>query len=54
MMQTTPSRMKLLLENENCVEGLQKVTDIMIGGEAFPKKLLKDLAIILKKMNSIA
>lgn len=43
IIQTTPSRMNLLLMDENSHKALENVTDIILGGEAFPEKLLKKL-----------
>jgi len=43
MMQTTPSRMKLILENKNNVSFLKCIKEIMLGGEAFPVTLLEEL-----------
>lgn len=43
MLQMTPSRMQLLLNFDNDLSCLKNVKDIMIGGEAFPEKLLHAL-----------
>lgn len=43
MLQMTPSRMQLLLNYDGDLSCLKKVKDIMIGGEAFPEKLLHTL-----------
>lgn len=43
MVQMTPSRMMLLLEGAGNRECFNVIKTIMIGGEAFPKKLLEDL-----------
>ena len=43
MVQMTPSRMMLLLEGSGNRECFDVLKTIMIGGEAFPKKLLEDL-----------
>lgn len=41
MIQTTPSRIKILTHDPSQLETLLKLTDIMIGGEPFPVDLLK-------------
>lgn len=43
MIQMTPSRMQLLLNYDKNFSCLNKVKEIMIGGEPFPLKLLKTL-----------
>ena len=43
MLQMTPSRMQLLLNYDKELSCLKNVKDIMIGGEAFPEKLLHTL-----------
>ncbi|WP_072732143.1 non-ribosomal peptide synthetase, partial [Paenibacillus sp. NAIST15-1] len=43
MLQTTPSRLRLLLDDDTAVEGLAKLTDVMIGGEAFGMDLVQKL-----------
>lgn len=43
MLQMTPSRMQLLLNYDKDLFCLKNVKDIMIGGEAFPEKLLHTL-----------
>ncbi|MCP5049258.1 MAG: amino acid adenylation domain-containing protein, partial [bacterium] len=45
MLQATPSRMQLLVQDSASarLSCLERLTTIMIGGEAFPLKLLKDL-----------
>jgi amino acid adenylation domain-containing protein len=43
MMVTTPSRIKLLLDSRNSAECFRCLTEIMIGGEAFPERILKQL-----------
>ena len=43
IIQTTPSRMNLILMDKNSQEALRNVTDIVLGGEAFPPSLLKKL-----------
>lgn len=42
MIQTTPSRFQLFLESEE-LPFLENLTDLMVGGEALPKKLLQQL-----------
>ena len=42
MIQTTPSRFQLLLDAEE-LPFLKNITDLMVGGEALPKKLLQKL-----------
>lgn len=41
MIQTTPSRFSTLLANTNSLDFLDNFTDIMVGGEPFPKLLLE-------------
>ncbi len=48
MIQTTPSRFQLLLES-NHIEFFYNLSDVMVGGESLPKRLLKKL----KKFNNI-
>lgn len=43
MVQTTPSTMKLILSDEKNLSYVEKFTDIMLGGEPFPKRLLDEL-----------
>lgn len=43
MIQTTPSRMKLLISDNENIQFIKNMTDIMIGGEAVPYKLIEDL-----------
>ncbi|WP_051153511.1 non-ribosomal peptide synthetase [Ruminiclostridium papyrosolvens] len=43
MMVTTPSRIKLLLGSKNREKCFSCLTELMIGGEAFPKQLFKQL-----------
>ncbi|WCT58026.1 amino acid adenylation domain-containing protein [Paenibacillus kyungheensis] len=40
MLQVTPSRLRLLLDNEIAIEGMAKLTNIMIGGESFGIELI--------------
>ena len=48
MIQTTPSRFKALLENQENSEFIKKMTDIMVGGEALPKALVEKFEKITK------
>lgn len=43
MIQMTPSRMELLLESTRNYDWMLNLSDILIGGEHFPKKLLEQL-----------
>lgn len=43
MLQTTPSRVGMLLQEDSSREGIQRLQEIMIGGEPFPKTLLEKL-----------
>ncbi|MCK4261465.1 MAG: amino acid adenylation domain-containing protein, partial [Halanaerobiales bacterium] len=43
MLQATPSRMQLLLSDESSLQGLRRLEHILIGGEAFPVKMLTKL-----------
>ncbi|MDT3425818.1 amino acid adenylation domain-containing protein [Paenibacillus forsythiae] len=40
MLQTTPSRLQMLLSDSEGFESLQRLKEIMVGGEAFPETLL--------------
>ena len=40
MIQTTPSRFGILLDDENNLQFMNNITDIIVGGESLPKKLL--------------
>ena len=48
IVQTTPSTMKLILNNPDNHKYLDTFTDILLGGEPFPKLLLDDLKQISK------
>ena len=48
MIQTTPSRFSAFLQSSNHTQFLSNMTDIMIGGEAFPDALLKKFKKITK------
>ncbi|MCP4178736.1 MAG: amino acid adenylation domain-containing protein, partial [bacterium] len=41
MIQSTPSRIKMLTLEDSLLETLSRLTEIMVGGEAFPDTLLK-------------
>lgn len=43
MLQTTPSRIRMLLSNENTAECLENLTEIMVGGEALSKTLIQQM-----------
>ena len=43
MIQTTPSRFQVLISNLEELEYMKNVTDILVGGEAFPLILLEKL-----------
>ena len=43
IIQTTPSRFQVLISNPNELDYLKNTTDILVGGEAFPKILLSSL-----------
>ena len=43
MLQTTPSRMSLLMSDASSLEYLKQLKCVMIGGEPFPSNLLTDL-----------
>jgi amino acid adenylation domain-containing protein len=43
MIQTTPSTMQLILNDKSNYRYIKNLSEIMLGGEAFPKKLLKKL-----------
>lgn len=48
IIQTTPSRYSAFLQNKDHLEFLQKMSDILVGGEAFPDALLSKLREITK------
>ena len=43
IIQTTPSRFQVLISNLNELDYLEGITDILVGGESFPKMLLGKL-----------
>ena len=43
IIQTTPSRFQVLISNPSELDYLKNITDILVGGEAFPKILLSNL-----------
>lgn len=43
MIQTTPSRMKALISDIDNIEFLKNMTDIMVGGESVPLKVVNDI-----------
>ncbi|MCK4761146.1 MAG: amino acid adenylation domain-containing protein [Candidatus Aminicenantes bacterium] len=43
MLQFTPSRLNLLLSSDNDLDCLRGVSDVMVGGEAFPERLFRAL-----------
>ncbi len=43
MLQTTPSTMQLILNDATNIEYIRGLSEIMLGGEAFPKRLLQTL-----------
>ncbi len=46
MLQTTPSKMSLLLSDSNNLDYIKNLSTIMLGGEPFPYKLLQQLKSI--------
>ncbi len=48
MIQTTPSRYKMLLSNEDSTDFMNTMTDIMVGGESLPKDLVERLKQLAK------
>lgn len=46
MIQTTPSRMKILINDKDNIEFIKNMTDIMIGGEAVPYNIVEDIRAI--------
>lgn len=46
ILQLTPSRLKLLLSVPEGVESLRQIKELLVGGEAFPEKLLKELQTV--------
>ena len=43
IIQTTPSRFQILVSETNNIDYLKNITDILVGGEQFPKTLLQQL-----------
>jgi len=43
IIQTTPSRFQFLISDSNELNYLNNITDILVGGESFPKSLLENL-----------
>lgn len=43
MIQCTPSRVKILLQTQEFREAIKQIKAILVGGEAFPETLLKEL-----------
>ena len=43
MIQTTPTTMSLIMRDERTIDFLSSLSDIMLGGEPFPKRLLEEL-----------
>ncbi len=48
IIQTTPSRFQVLISNSNELNYLEGLTDILVGGESFPKMLLEKLQQLTK------
>ena len=48
IIQTTPSRFQVLISNLNELDYLEGITDILVGGESFPKMLLEKLQQLTK------
>lgn len=48
IIQTTPSRFQVLISNLNELDYLEGITDILVGGESFPKMLLGKLQQLTK------
>ena len=48
IIQTTPSRFQVLISNSNELNYLEGITDILVGGESFPKMLLEKLQQLTK------
>jgi amino acid adenylation domain-containing protein len=43
LLQVTPSRLSLLLENEYSIKALKEISYLLVGGEAFPGSLLEQV-----------
>jgi tyrocidine synthetase-3 len=43
MLQATPSRMRAMINDNDCAEALRRLSEVMVGGEAFPRSLLNQL-----------
>lgn len=48
IIQTTPSRFNVLVSNDTYLEYMENITDILVGGESFPKLLLDKLKRVSK------
>lgn len=48
IIQTTPSRFQVLISNSNELNYLESITDVLVGGESFPKMLLEKLQQLTK------
>lgn len=48
IIQTTPSRFQVLISDSNELNYLESITDILVGGESFPKMLLEKLQQLTK------
>lgn len=53
MLQATPSRMQLFVNEKDGESNLSCITEIMVGGEAFPEELLKKYNENLTKQKSL-
>ena len=48
ILQTTPSKLMLLISDKNSIEYVKKLKYILIGGEAIPSNLVKKLKFLTK------
>ena len=53
IIQTTPSRFQILISDVSKLDYLKNVTDILVGGEAFPQTLLNNLKRLLSPKTNI-
>ena len=53
IIQTTPSRFQIMLSDNSKLDYLKNITDILVGGEAFPRTLLNKLKKLTSSQTNI-
>ena len=48
IIQTTPSRITALIEDEESIDYFRNFTEVLVGGESFPRALLEKLKKVTK------